>query len=142
MSVDLPLIYACAGCSPAGRAAYEVAQTLSAQGDAEMSCLAGVAAELPKFRKQLADREVWVVDGCPLECARHVFRKLGHDVAHHIRLHEHGVKKQIGLEADGALHHVVDTVRSLQLSPMSTTKCAPTARRTEQSTACRTSSDL
>jgi uncharacterized metal-binding protein len=75
MSSSRPLVFACAGCSPAGKAAYDVAQELAARGAAEMSCLAGVAAELPYFQKQLAGREVWVVDGCPLACAWYVFRK-------------------------------------------------------------------
>jgi uncharacterized metal-binding protein len=123
MPADCPLIYACAGCSPAGRAAYEVAQRLTTHGDAEMSCLAGVAAELPKFQKQLADREVWVVDGCPLECARHVFRKQGREVAYHIRLHDHDVKKQIGLADEVELEHIVDAVRS---RAPATPQCAPT----------------
>ncbi len=117
MPADSPLVYACAGCSPAGRAAYEVAQSLTSRGDAEMSCLAGVAAELPYFRKQLAGREVWVVDGCPLECARQVFRKQGRDVAYHIRLHDYGVKKQIGLPEEAALEDVVDAIRSRVPSP-------------------------
>jgi uncharacterized metal-binding protein len=112
MSVDCPLIYACAGCSPAGRAAYEVAQKLAAPGDAEMSCLAGVAADLPYFRKQLVGREVWVVDGCPLECARHVFRQQKHQVAQHIRLHDYGVKKQVGLPDGALLSDVVEEIRT------------------------------
>lgn len=58
-----------------------------------MSCLAGVAAELPVFTQPLDDREAWIIDGCPLECAKGVFDKLGRPVDRHIRLREYGVSK-------------------------------------------------
>lgn len=103
-----PLVVACAGCSPAGKAAYVVAQELTARGVAEVSCLAGVAAELPVFQKKLVGREVWVVDGCPLQCALHVFRKQQREVARHIRLDDLGVKKQVGLSDAAAVESLVD----------------------------------
>lgn len=65
MKTDKPIVLACAGCSFAGRLAYELAQELDRRGAAEMSCLAGVAADLPCFRKKLEDREVWIIDGLP-----------------------------------------------------------------------------
>jgi uncharacterized metal-binding protein len=90
---SLPLVYACAGCSHAGRVSYEVAQALTQQGAAEMSCLAGVAAELPVFLRLMEKRDVWVIDGCPLECAKGVFDKLDRPIDRHIRLREYGVAK-------------------------------------------------
>jgi uncharacterized metal-binding protein len=114
MSPSPPLVFACAGCSPAGKAAYDVAQELTARGAAEMSCLAGVAAELPYFQKQLADRDIWVIDGCPLQCALHVFRKQRREVAEHFRLNEHGVKKQVGLPAGMTVEEFVDTLPMVQ----------------------------
>ena len=39
-----PILFARAGCSNAGRLAYDVSRALDAGGDAERSCLAGVAA--------------------------------------------------------------------------------------------------
>lgn len=79
-----------------------------------MSCLAGVAAELPYFQKQLAGREVWLIDGCPLQCALHVFQKQQRDVAEHIRLPEHGVKKQVGLPAETTVAAFVDALSAVQ----------------------------
>jgi uncharacterized metal-binding protein len=58
-----------------------------------MSCLAGVAAELPVFTQPLDECEAWVIDGCPLECAKGVFDKLDRPVDRHIRLREYGVPK-------------------------------------------------
>ena len=93
MTSSLPLVYACAGCSLAGRVAYDIAQELTHRKVAQMSCLAGIAADLPVFTKQLHDREVWVIDGCPLECAKGIFDKEHRPVDRHIRLREYGVPK-------------------------------------------------
>jgi uncharacterized metal-binding protein len=79
-----------------------------------MSCLAGVAAELPFFQRQLAGREVWVVDGCSLQCALHVFRRQQREVAEHIRLHDHGVKKQVGLAGGAAVEAFVEALPVVQ----------------------------
>ena len=106
MSENLPLVYACAGCSHAGRVAYDVAQELSRREAAEMSCLAGVAAELPVFLRVLDGREVWVIDGCPLECARGVYNKLGRPIDRHIRLREHGVAKNGARSAEASVAEI------------------------------------
>ncbi|MCC7418899.1 MAG: putative zinc-binding protein [Planctomycetaceae bacterium] len=94
MKTDEPIVLACAGCSFAGRLAYELAQELDRRGAAEMSCLAGVAADLPCFRKKLEDREVWIIDGCPLECSRAIFERNGRTADRHFRLHDYGIRKK------------------------------------------------
>ena len=60
-----------------------------------MSCLAGIGAQRPSFIAKLNEREVWVIDGCPIECARGVFEQAGQATAvmRHIRLHDRGVNK-------------------------------------------------
>lgn len=60
-----PVVLACAGCSHAGRVAYDVALELDRWEIAEMSCLAGMAAEKAEFLAKLRNRAVWIVDGCP-----------------------------------------------------------------------------
>jgi uncharacterized metal-binding protein len=87
-----------------------VAQELTHRGVTEMSCLAGVAAGLQHFNKQLAGREAWVVDGCPLECAAEIFRKQDRAITHHVRLDHHGVKKQTGLPRDLTVAELADSV--------------------------------
>lgn len=90
-----PLVFACSGCSFAGKLADDLARRLDRNGDAEMSCLAGIGAQRPSFIAKLKNREVWVVDGCAIECARGVFEQADRSAAitRHIRLHDHGVKK-------------------------------------------------
>lgn len=102
-----PLVFACSGCSFAGKLADDLARRLDRHGDAEMSCLAGIGAKRPSFIAKLTNREVWAIDGCAIECARGVFEQAGHPAAitRHIRLHDHGVKKHQapngGVDIDG-----------------------------------------
>ena len=96
MTESIPLLFACSGCSPAGRLAYDLALELDRRGIAEMSCLAGIGAQRPHFIKQLRDREVWVIDGCPIECSLGVFESVCQHADIHIRLHELGVRKKQG----------------------------------------------
>ncbi|MFO0814096.1 MAG: putative zinc-binding protein [Gemmatales bacterium] len=93
MRQSLPIVFACAGCSNAGKVAYELGRTLSERGIAEMSCLAGIGAAKPLFLKKLQDREVWIIDGCPIECSQGVFAQINESVDIHIRLHDLGVRK-------------------------------------------------
>jgi hypothetical protein len=46
--------------------------------------------------------------GCPLPCALDVFQRHQREVAEHIRLHDHGVKKHVGLPADTTIETFVD----------------------------------
>lgn len=93
MSKQLPIVFACSGCSNAGELADHLAVELDRRGIAEMSCLAGVGAARPYFLKKLAHREVWIIDVCPIECSLGVFAQLGEHASVHIRLHDLGVRK-------------------------------------------------
>jgi len=113
-----PLVFACSGCSFAGKLADDMARHLDRTGDAEMSCLAGIGAKRPGFLAKLRSREVWVIDGCPIECARGVFEQAGHGgaVTRHIRLHDHGVKKHQapngGVDVDGFAVQLTEQVKT------------------------------
>jgi uncharacterized metal-binding protein len=93
LPADSPILFACAGCSNAGRAAYDVALEIERRGDAEMSCLAGVAAGKRSFLRKLEGRQVWVVDGCRIHCALGVFDRAGCTVDQHLKLFDVGVRK-------------------------------------------------
>ena len=111
-----PLVFACSGCSFAGRLADQLARHLDKRGDAEMSCLAGIGAQRPSFIAKLTNREVWAIDGCPIECARGVFELAGHPgaITRHIRLYDHGVKKHQepngGVDVDGFATQLTEQV--------------------------------
>ena len=106
-----PLVFACSGCSFAGNLADDLARHLDRTGEAEMSCLAGIGARRPSFLAKLHNREVWVIDGCAIECARGVFEQAGRcaSVSQHIRLHDAGIKKHCapdgGVDLDALARH-------------------------------------
>lgn len=93
MTNQLPLVFACSGCSKAGQLADVLARELDRRGLAEMSCLAGLGAKRPKFLKQLAARKIWLIDGCPIDCAAGVLDQVGRPPELHLNLHDLGVKK-------------------------------------------------
>jgi uncharacterized metal-binding protein len=81
-------------------------------GVGEMSCLAGVAAKKKPFLKKLENREIWVIDGCPIHCAASIFQqgpvqRCGTEppaelAFKHVRLYEAGLKKHAPLPDEGA----------------------------------------
>jgi uncharacterized metal-binding protein len=108
----LPLVYACAGCSQAGRIAYETALELDRRGLAQMSCLAGLACGKKSFVRQAEGRALWIVDGCPIQCALGVLEHVGAVPQHHVRLDEFGVSKTAPLSAEFSVNSLVDAIQS------------------------------
>lgn len=82
-----------AGCSRGGQAAYSIALELDKRETAEMSCLAGIAAGKPSFRRKIKDKKIITIDGCPTECSKGVFDKAGVQVDVHIKLKDYGIRK-------------------------------------------------
>lgn len=111
-----PVVLACAGCSHCGRLAYDVALELDRLDIAEMSCLAGVAAEKAVFLAKLRNRAVWIVDGCPVECCKGVVDRLRQRVDFHIRLHELGIHKKYPTMRAVDLDELVTSILALAAS--------------------------
>jgi len=88
------LVYSCSGCSDAGELADRTARALSAQGVAEMSCLAGIGGRVKNLmtKAERAD-EILVMDGCPLNCARKTLELAGFNKFRRLELHRLGVRK-------------------------------------------------
>jgi uncharacterized metal-binding protein len=91
---NLPVVYACSGCSDAGELADRIARKLSAEGHARMSCLAGVGGRVkPLLRTAQTAERVIVIDGCPLNCARHTLQLAGIEKFEHLALQDIGLRK-------------------------------------------------
>ncbi len=91
---DLPLVYSCSGASSAAQMANFLAVRLDRLGAAEMSCIAGVGAEVKSLvRVATSGRPILALDGCPLHCAARILRHHGITPARHYDLHEFGVPK-------------------------------------------------
>ncbi len=97
----LPLVYSCSGCSSAAQAANYIALKLDREGEAEMSCIAGVGGNVPHLVNiARSGRPIIAIDGCPLACTLHCLSERGLSADFHLLLHEHGVKKQYHAEFD------------------------------------------
>lgn len=108
MAKQLPLVFACSGCSNAGQLADLLARELDRRGLAEMSCLAGLGAKRPVFLKKLADRKVWLIDGCPIDCAAGVLDQIDRPPDLRLNLHDLGIKKNGALPNEQGLERIVE----------------------------------
>lgn len=92
---NLPLVYACSGCSNVAQLANQVAVRMDRTGLAEMSCIAGVGGDVPKLvRVAKSGRGIIALDGCPLACVKHSLAR--HQVApdHYHQLGDYGFRKR------------------------------------------------
>lgn len=107
------LVYACSGAANVAEIADHVARALSAQGAGQMFCLAGLGAEVPGMVQTARDADLnLVIDGCPQDCARKTFEKLGLTNVKIIRVTDLGIAKQKGVPiTDGQVQHVLDESR-------------------------------
>ncbi len=88
------VVYACSGCSDAGEIADRVARQLTRDGAAQMSCLAGIGGRVKSLLSKAENAErILVVDGCPLNCARHTLELAGFKKIDHLELHKLGIRK-------------------------------------------------
>jgi uncharacterized metal-binding protein len=94
MDAGRVVIYACSGCSDAGELADRAARILSRRKLGEMSCLAGIGGRVrPLLAKAEKADHIVVIDGCPLNCARHTLVNAGFEKVRHLELHRLGLRK-------------------------------------------------
>ena len=117
-----PIVYACSGCSDAGELADRVARQLNQIGVAEMSCLAGIGGRVRSLmtKGQKAQR-ILVIDGCPLNCARHTLELAGLKHYEHLALNDIGLRKGNCPVTDERIAAGVEAARrvltAVQISP-------------------------
>lgn len=91
----LPLVYSCSGASSAAQMANYVAVKLDRLEVAEMSCIAGVGGDVkPLVRTAMSGRPIIALDGCPLHCVAHIFKRHGLTADKHYDLSKLGVNKR------------------------------------------------
>ncbi|WP_341648356.1 putative zinc-binding protein [Thauera humireducens] len=112
---DLPLVYACSGCSSAAQLANHVALRLDREGEAEMSCIAGVGGNVPHLVKiAQSGRPILALDGCLLECTRSSLAQRGVSPTRHVLLNEQGIKKRYASDFEPTqAEQVFDQARAL-----------------------------
>ncbi len=78
-STGTRLLYTCSGGADVGELSDRVGRHLKAEGFGNMTCLAGVGADLSGFVQSAKGAErVIAIDGCPMVCARKALER--HDV--------------------------------------------------------------
>lgn len=95
MTRATPLVYSCSGCSSAAQMANQLALWLDREGEAEMSCIAGVGSGVAGLvRTARTGRPILALDGCILHCVKACLANAGVSADLHVTLSEHGVKKR------------------------------------------------
>ncbi len=103
--VNLPLVYSCSGCSNLAQLANTLALRLDREGEAQMSCIAGVGGDIPSFVNQVrSGRPILALDGCPLACVQGCLRRHGVVPDQYMQLQAHydGLKKRYGQQAENS----------------------------------------
>jgi uncharacterized metal-binding protein len=96
------LLYACSGAANVADIADHVARQLTEEGQGQMFCLAGLGAGIPNMIQSAKDADLnLVIDGCPLDCGRLIFQKLGLTNVKIIRVTDHGIAKAKGVKITG-----------------------------------------
>lgn len=106
---NLPLVYACSGCSNVAQLANDIALKLDSDGIAEMSCIAGIGGNVKSIvKKAKSNRPIIAIDGCPLQCAKSCLSNINLSPNEHIILTDYSFKKQyqskIALENEPELY--------------------------------------
>ena len=93
------LVYACSGAANVAEIADHVARQLTGEGLGQMFCLAGLGAGIPNMVQSAKDADLnLVIDGCPMDCAKLIFQKLGLTNVKIIRVTDHGIEKAKGVK--------------------------------------------
>lgn len=112
------MIYACSGSSDAGELADRTARHLSSAGLGNMSCLAGIGGRVkPLLRVAHNAGRILVIDGCPLNCARHTLVAAGIEDFQHLSLDQLGLRKGSVPTTAANLAAVVHAAESLLRTP-------------------------
>ena len=93
------LVYACSGAANVAEIADHVARQLTGEGLGQMFCLAGLGAGIPNMVQTAKEADLnLVIDGCPMDCAKMIFQKLGLTNVKIVRVTDHGIEKAKGVK--------------------------------------------
>lgn len=105
-SGNKPLVYSCSGCSNVAQLANHVAVTIDRSGLGEMSCTAGIGANIPSLLRQArSGRPILALDGCRLHCTRHCLSRAGISPDLHLTLTDFNLHKRFGEDFDLGTRH-------------------------------------
>jgi len=99
-SKKMVLFYACSGGANVAEVADRAARQLMDEGLGIMFCLAGLGAEIEGMIQTAKHADLNVVlDGCPMDCAKMIFDKVGVTNYVQIKVTDLGMEKAKGVRA-------------------------------------------
>ncbi|MFZ6757123.1 putative zinc-binding protein [Undibacterium sp. Ji50W] len=100
---ELPLVYACSGCSSVAQLANDCAVRLDREQKAQMSCISGVGGGVSSLVKLAqSGRAILALDGCALACAKACLQQAGVEPGVHLVLNQQGARKRFHADATEA----------------------------------------
>jgi len=94
------LIYACSGGANVAEVADRAVRELMSQGTGTMFCLAGLGADIQGMVQTAKDADLnLVIDGCPMDCAKKIFDRVGVTNYKQIKMTDLGIEKIKGVRA-------------------------------------------
>ena len=94
------LFYACSGGANVAEVADRATRQLMDDGCGTMFCLAGLGAQIQGMVQTAKDADLNIVlDGCPVDCAKKIFDKVGVSNYVQIRVTDLGMEKVKGIRA-------------------------------------------
>jgi uncharacterized metal-binding protein len=94
--------YACSGGANVAEVADQAARKLGEGDEGAMFCLAGLGADIQGMVQTARDADLNVViDGCPVDCAKKTFDRLGLTNYVQIRVTDLDIEKAKGVRATG-----------------------------------------
>ena len=104
------MILACSGGSNVGQLSNQVAVELTQEGFGQMYCLAGIGGKLSAFVQSAKDAPgMLVLDGCPVGCAKAIFRETDLVLRNYLVITELDVEKNHELTPK---HQEVDRIKA------------------------------
>ena len=92
------LLYACSGGANVAEIADRAARELMFAGCGTMFCLAGLGADIQGMIQTAKDADVNVViDGCPMDCAKMIFDRVGVTNYRQLKVTDLGIEKEKGV---------------------------------------------
>jgi len=108
------LLFACSGAADVGAVSDQAARRLSAAGDAQMFCLAGLGGRIePIITKTKAASRIVALDGCQLACAKACLAEAGFSECSHVCVTQLGFEKGNTPVNEAAVQQVVDKVHAV-----------------------------
>ena len=87
------MVLACSGACDLGQITDLVARKLRDDGIRKMNCLAVVSAGIEKSIEDFKQKDILMIDGCPIDCGKQILDKAGFTKYQYMRVTDLGLKK-------------------------------------------------